>query len=78
MKSLKKKLASVSLSSQDNKQVSYDDSREVSRKKKHCVLHEISDSDDTLSDISSEELDAWSGSEDGQTEDGFQMPPFND
>ena len=80
VKSLEEKLASVSSSSQDNKQVqvSHDDSREVSRKKKRCVLHEISDSDDALSDISSEELDVWSGSEDGQTEDGFRMPSFND
>ena len=75
VKSLKEKLASVSSS---NKQVSHDDSREVSRKKKRCVLHEISDSDDALSDISSEELDVWSGSEDGQTEDGFHMPSFSD
>ena len=78
VKSLEEKLASVSSSSQDNKQVSHDDSREVSRKKTCCVLHEISDSDDTLSDISSEELDVWSGSEVRQTEDGFQMPSFND
>ena len=65
---------------QDNKQVqvSHEDSREVSSKKKLCVLHELSDSDDALSDISSEELDVWSGSEDGQTKDGFQMPSFNE
>ena len=46
--------------------------------KKASCHHEISDSDDALSDISSEELDVWSGSEDRQTEDGFQMPSFND
>ena len=75
VKSLEEKLASVSSS---NKQVSHDDFREVSRKKKRRFLHEISDSDDALSDISSEELDVWSGSENGQTEDGFQMPFFSD
>ena len=51
MKSLEEKLASVSLSSQENKLVSHDFSREVSRKKKRRVLHEISDFDDALSDI---------------------------
>ena len=64
---------------QDNKQVqvSHEDSHD-SRKKKLCVLHELSDSDDALSDISSEELDVWSGSEDGQMKNGFQMPSFNE
>ena len=78
VKSLEEKLASVRWTQQENKLVSYVDSREVSRKKKRRVLHEISDSDDALSDISSEELDVWSCSEDGQIEDGFQMPSFND
>ena len=78
MKILEEKLASVSSTPQENKHVSYVDSLEVSRKKKHCVLHEIRDSDDALSDISSEELGLWSSSEDGQMEDGFQMPSFND
>ena len=46
VKSLDEKLASVSLTQQENKPVSYVHSREVSLKKKRCVLHEISDSDD--------------------------------
>ena len=78
MKILEEKLALVSSTPQVNKHVLYVDLREVSLMKKRSVLHEISDSEDALSDISSEELDVWSGSEDGQMEDGFQMPSFND
>ena len=48
VKNLEEKLATVSSTPQENKQISYVDSREVSLKKKRCLLHEISDSEDAL------------------------------